>query len=569
MPSRAASAALLLVLALALGLRLEGLDRRTLTHPECYVPGLDIRPPFDSPAPRRTLAETLQRTVDDDNHPPLQLVLMYAWTRAFGTDAFAVRLPSVAFGVLGVLAVWALARRSERPWTALLAALLLALNGLHVFWSQHARIWVLLALLAALATVALEDLLRRPTRRGALLYLAAAAAGLWTEYYFWIFFAAQIALAAARTAPSERPHAALRVQAAALLAASPLAVFLWSHARYRPHFIEPRTWPRLLEVLAGDGLLDLEQARAALGDAGGLAFGAGAVLGLAALVLGALRGVRAARLREPDAPDERDAARGLPLAGAAAGAALLLALHLARAVKPSWILAALPLPALGLGAWHALERVWPRLAPAAAVLARRSGVAALARDPAAGAFWLPLALYTGVALAKPLLVARGLLILAPAACVLLARAAASGAARGGTARALRAIGVVGLTALAASSARFGRVRANASADFACVGGAIAERAEPGEPVAVVNNWANQPVVLYLDQDRNRATTPERLVREIEEGAVYPRVWAAVLALEENLAGRLAEEDGRYGGVGYRRGVTVECFGGCAVEYVRE
>ncbi len=642
MPATGRSLALALVLALAFVVRFEGLDARTLTHPECYVPLLDFRPPFDSPAPRATLWETVQRTIDDDNHPPAQLVFMYAWNRAFGTGTVALRFPSVVFGVLGVLFTFLLARRTDGPHPALLAALLLALNGLHVFWSQHARIWVLVTAIAVASSWCLLRLLERPTRARAALYVLVCALGLWTEYYFWIFFLGHVAFAlaralaagdgsavgpafesrAARVATSAQgvasasalrasaalqapgapgapvaPPPLLRLQAASLVLATPLAVFLWSHLTLRRHFVTPRTLPRLVEVAAGDGLADLGLAEHWLGAAGAPVYFAVAALGLVLLLLGVRRAPERAATAyvghvggtEPSAgveiaahgergtsgahPSLRDVApRGLLALCAAIAALALGGMYAAGLAKPHWIAGALFLPFAALVLWRGVELAWPRVAPPAA-RALRPLTAFLARDLVATSFVVPLAVLTALSLAKPMLVARGLLILAPAASILLARAALSLRAD-----ALRRATVVLLVLVAALSAHWGKTRPNAPADFRALGRELALRTRPGEPIAVANRWFAQPVLYYVDQDRNPATTPEALEELLARDAGPKRFWLTLFVLEEEVTNdpaevermdaRIAQERARLARYGYESEQTARAFGGAALRFVR-
>jgi hypothetical protein len=563
---------LVLVLAVATLVRVDGLDARTLTHPESYVPRLDFRAPFDSPSPRRTLHETVQRTIDDDNHPPFQLVLMYLWTGAFGTSLFAIRFPSVVFGVLGVLVTWHLARRTEAGGaraerTALLAAALLALNGLHVFWSQHARIWVLVTTLAVFSTALLVALERAPTRAKALGFLAVSVLGLWTEYYYWIWFAAQAVyvVAACEPRPVARPGAArrppppLRLMAAALVSTTPMAVFLWSHMTLRKHFVVPKTLPRVAEVLAGNGLYDPSLGERWLGGAGGAVLVVLAAAGAALYARAATR--PPARPERTTAPAPHPELRGLVVACALAATALLLGFHALEIGKPKWVLAALVLPAAGLGGWLALERLWP-----AAELERfRAGAVgrALARDPVLAQAGGTLLLLVLVSLAKPMLVARGLLILAPLTTILVARAATSFSPAASRAAA------VALLALAALSTHHARTQPNASADFQALGRGLSARAGAGLPVAVQNTWFAQPVLYYLDQDRNPATTPEAVEAAAADGRAPDAFWLVVYGVDDAaLARNQGEALERFGALGYEERERVEVFGGSALRLER-
>jgi uncharacterized membrane protein len=84
-----------------------------------------------------------------DTHPPLYYWLLHLWMIPAGQSEFALRFPSLAFGLLTVALVYRLAAfAGRRPavWLASLAALLLALSRFHVWWSQEIRMYSLAAM---------------------------------------------------------------------------------------------------------------------------------------------------------------------------------------------------------------------------------------------------------------------------------------------------------------------------------------------------------------------------------------------------------------------------------------
>ncbi len=573
---RRTSALLVAVLGLCLALRLEGLDARTLTHPECYVPRLDFREPFDSPAPRRTLFETVQRTIDDDNHPPFHLAFMYLWTGVFGTGLAEIRMPSVVFGLLGVLFTFLLARRTDGDRGALFAALLLSLNGLHVFWSQHVRIWVLVCGIAAATLWLLQRYLSAPSRGRALAYVLACALGLWTEYYFWVFFLGQVVYVLARARGSGLPHA-LRLQVTALLLSTPMAVFLWSHLTLRRQFVMPETQlPRLVEVAAGNGLLDLGMADGLLGSGGTVALHVAAGVGLVLLIVGALRSPGTAQDGTAPPPS-----RGIFPIAAGASALALVGMWGAGLGKPHWVGAAFAVVfgalvgALCLGrAWSILTTVLARVAATRlgqwlgrTMLARFAAMPLwrwLGRDLVATSFWVSFAVFAALSSVQPMLIARGLLILAPLATILLVRAVLSLRPR---AVSIAAASV--LVGLAAFSAHYGKTRPNSPSDFAALGDELAGLLLPGETIAVDNRWFAQPVLYYVDQDRNPATTPEVLEARLGDGERPERFTVAVFRKDDaKTDAAFAELDERFGRFGYQRGESTRVFGAAAVGFVR-
>ncbi len=145
--------ALLLLLALAWGLRLYRLDGQSFWYDEgyaVYVAGL--RP-----------AEALLWS-SRDVVPPLHTYLLSLWLPLSGWTEFGARFLSVWMGTLAVAAVVRLGSDLCSRWIGWGGGLLAALSPFYVWHSQDARMYATQAALGFLATVALVRGLRRPER---------------------------------------------------------------------------------------------------------------------------------------------------------------------------------------------------------------------------------------------------------------------------------------------------------------------------------------------------------------------------------------------------------------------
>ncbi len=184
---------LMVILIIGAVLRLHDVDHRTLNHPEVYAPGIDLPWGLSNPNPRFTLAQTLKGSIAGEPHPPGYYILMLGWTKVFGSSILALRLPSVLFGIGSILLVYVLARHLEDTLTALLAATMLALNGLNLQQSQSARMYSMACFLGLLSTVLLVILVRKVDRplTDCVLYVIVTLAGLATHVYFWPLFMTQ------------------------------------------------------------------------------------------------------------------------------------------------------------------------------------------------------------------------------------------------------------------------------------------------------------------------------------------------------------------------------------------
>ncbi|HEY0202417.1 MAG TPA: glycosyltransferase family 39 protein [Burkholderiaceae bacterium] len=90
-----------------------------------------------------------------ENSPPLFEILLWAWTRVFGVSDLALRAPSALLGSLAPLVLFGGLRRPLGLLPAFLGGLLFALSPSAVAYSQEARSYALLMLLATWATVRL------------------------------------------------------------------------------------------------------------------------------------------------------------------------------------------------------------------------------------------------------------------------------------------------------------------------------------------------------------------------------------------------------------------------------
>src|ERR1700756_4827376 len=110
-----------LVLLVLLGgfLRLHNLDSKSISHVEMYVPGIRLPHGISVPEERLTLLKVVTSTLNSDTHPPAFYILMWGWTKVFGTSARSIRLPAALCGVACIpLVFWlgVLTRQTMACW---------------------------------------------------------------------------------------------------------------------------------------------------------------------------------------------------------------------------------------------------------------------------------------------------------------------------------------------------------------------------------------------------------------------------------------------------------------------
>ena len=244
--------ALVGVLLVGAGVRLFRLGYQTMTHPELVaVPGIDLPAELvESHLPWLTFWDAVIGPIRAESHPPLYYVMMLGWTKTFGTDIVAVRLPSVFFGVGCILLAYVLAAGEGEVAAGLTAAAMLALNGHHLFWSQTAKGYILACFLGLLSTVLLLRVARGIARPllAILLYGAATLAGVATEVFYWPIFLSQMLWVLINS--SKRPSVSplFRWQLLILVLATPFCAIVAHQSRLSSHAVgEP--WRFLGEFL--------------------------------------------------------------------------------------------------------------------------------------------------------------------------------------------------------------------------------------------------------------------------------------------------------------------------------
>ena len=121
----------------------------------------------------------------EDVHPPLYYLVVDVWVTLAGTSEAALRLPSAVFGVATVGLIYLLGARLFDRWTGAAAAALLSVSSFHVYFSQEARMYSLLAALTLASFYFFVDIAgdRAHPRTAVLGYLLASTLLVYTHVY--------------------------------------------------------------------------------------------------------------------------------------------------------------------------------------------------------------------------------------------------------------------------------------------------------------------------------------------------------------------------------------------------
>jgi uncharacterized membrane protein len=164
---------------LAAVLRFATIDLQSFWYDEAFTPVHVLHP---------SLGATLHGIVKTENTPPLWYVVIWVWSRVFGTGVLALRFPSAVAGVATVPVAWGIGselagRGIHARRAAIVCAALVAVNPLFVWYSQEARAYGLYVFLSALALLCLLRADREPTRARLAAFAVSAALALATFYF--------------------------------------------------------------------------------------------------------------------------------------------------------------------------------------------------------------------------------------------------------------------------------------------------------------------------------------------------------------------------------------------------
>jgi uncharacterized membrane protein len=97
---------------------------------------------------KMSIVDFFTKFMPADFHPPLYYLVVNYWSLFVGHTEIALRIPSVIFGVLSVYTTYLIAKELKFK-LPIVPALFLATSGLHVYYSQEARMYGLVTLLVS------------------------------------------------------------------------------------------------------------------------------------------------------------------------------------------------------------------------------------------------------------------------------------------------------------------------------------------------------------------------------------------------------------------------------------
>ena len=131
----------------------------------------------------RTLPELGQMYLRVGENGPLYFTLLHFWLLLVGHSDFAVRYSSLLVGVAAVPLLYVLGARLFGHVVGALAAVLLAADPYHVWYSQEAKMYALVALVAILSVLLLDRALRSSSWAWWVAWLILLGAGFYLHFF--------------------------------------------------------------------------------------------------------------------------------------------------------------------------------------------------------------------------------------------------------------------------------------------------------------------------------------------------------------------------------------------------
>lgn len=144
----------------------------------------------------KSFSEMISGSLQDKPHPPLHIVLLHLWMKAFGMSEVSVRALSILFSGAFLLISYRLLRLHVSSWIALGLNAILALSPIFVFYGQQARPYALIVFLSTANLLAFIRVLEKPNERTrAITWAVSCAFWVYAQYIATLFIAVQMGLA--------------------------------------------------------------------------------------------------------------------------------------------------------------------------------------------------------------------------------------------------------------------------------------------------------------------------------------------------------------------------------------
>lgn len=190
----------------------------------------------------RGFGEMLSHLARSESTPPLYYILVWAWTKVFGTSVVGFRSLSALIGTITIPVMY-VAGRQISPRIGVWAAILTTVSPSMYLFSQESRAYELLVLFSAVAFVAWQRALREPRTRDLALWAGMSSLAVLAHYFAAFLFISEALILIGRVG-WRRAWAPTGAVVLVGLALAPLAIS--QRADGRTNWIEQLSLPRKL-----------------------------------------------------------------------------------------------------------------------------------------------------------------------------------------------------------------------------------------------------------------------------------------------------------------------------------
>lgn len=141
-----------------------------------------------------TQAQLTTTGVPGDQHPPLYYLLLQGWLALGDAGEFWLRLPSAIAGILAIPLMWSIGVTLGSRKLGLLAAALLTVSPLHIWYAREARMYGLASFFWVASIYFYLQTVRRDSWLDSVGLAAATLAGLLTAYPTFALWLGEISL---------------------------------------------------------------------------------------------------------------------------------------------------------------------------------------------------------------------------------------------------------------------------------------------------------------------------------------------------------------------------------------
>jgi 4-amino-4-deoxy-L-arabinose transferase-like glycosyltransferase len=160
--------------ALGAAMRFASIDVQSFHHDEVITAARIIPGSFTD------MLEAVKRS---ESNPPLYYVLAWGWAKAFGTDEVGLRSLTALFGAATVPLAYCIGAELASRRAGLIAAALVAVSPMLIWYSQEARSYAILVFFCAASLLFFARALRTRSGRDLALWALSSALALCSHYF--------------------------------------------------------------------------------------------------------------------------------------------------------------------------------------------------------------------------------------------------------------------------------------------------------------------------------------------------------------------------------------------------